>query len=130
MDRHVSLDLKLSSEQIALRQAIGDDVAARIETAVERWSNEALRKALQQAIKISYDRSVSGFCRRWGISRFLFYDRIGEMPAIMHVGGRTLISPEAEATWIKQREAAAITAPKRCVGKVRRGLPHQNNSRI
>jgi hypothetical protein len=82
-------------------------------------------KALRECAAIQTDRSVTGFCRRWSVSRFLFYQlrKIGKAPAVMHVGGRTLISPESERAWILAREAEATTAPKRIVGKARRTQP-------
>jgi hypothetical protein len=110
MTAHVRAPQKLSARAFDL-ESIKVEVAAAVRETVE--------KLLSEQLAIQTDRSVSGFCRRWGFSRFLFYDRIDEMPAVMHVGGRTLISPAAEELWIKQREAAAKVAPKRLVGKAR-----------
>jgi hypothetical protein len=116
MSKHVSPDLKLSAAAIdALKVEIAADVVPQLK--------EFLAKLAADQAAIQTDRSVTGFCRRWGISRFLFYEKIEEMPTVMHVGGRTLISPEAEAAWVKQREAAAKTGPKRIVGKARTVKP-------
>jgi hypothetical protein len=112
MSKAVSPNTKLSAPALdRLKAEIAADVAAQLK--------EYLAGLMAEAGAVQTDRSVSGFCRRWGISRFLFYDKPDEMPATMHVGGRTLISPEAEALWVKQREAAAKTAPKRIVGRAR-----------
>jgi hypothetical protein len=112
MNKLVSPSVRLSATAIEeLKTEIAADVASQIK--------ETFGKFLAEQALAMNDRSVSGFCKRWGISRFLFYDKIAEMPAVLHVGGRTLISPEAEALWIKQREAAAQVAPKRIVGRAR-----------
>jgi hypothetical protein len=57
-------------------------------------------------------KSVSKFCQDWGISRAGFYNamRRSEAPATMLVGGRRLISEEAEDAWRRKREAAAAAA--------------------
>lgn len=112
MTKHVSPDAKLSAAAInALKVEIAADVVPQLK--------EFLAKLVADQAAALNDRSVSGFCRRWGISRFLFYEKPAEMPATMHVGGRTLISPEAEALWVKQRESAALVGPKRIVGRAR-----------
>jgi hypothetical protein len=112
MSKPVRPDLKLSAAAIdALKVELAADVVPQLK--------EFLAKLLADQAAIQTDRSVTGFCRRWGISRFLFYEKPAEMPVTMHVGGRTLISPEAEQLWIRQREQAALTGPKRIVGRAR-----------
>jgi hypothetical protein len=106
------MTVRLSPSDLeTIKAEIVDDITAQLKTFITEF--------LAEQVAIQTDRSVSGFCRRRGFSRFLFYDRIDEMPDVMHVGGRTLISPEAEAKWVKEREAAAKVAPKRIVGKAR-----------
>jgi excisionase family DNA binding protein len=59
-----------------------------------------------------YDASsVAEFCRRHGISRATFYNwlKTGRGPAIMKVGGRTLISREAAAAWRRRMEIGSNT---------------------
>jgi hypothetical protein len=99
-----------------LKAEIVDDITTELK--------EFLAKLLADEAAARNDRSVTGFCRRWSISRFLFYDMQGrgEGPPVMHVGGRTLISPEAEAKWVKEREAAALVGPKRIVGRARKPI--------
>jgi hypothetical protein len=112
MTAHVRAPQKLSSADLEnLKAEIVDDITAQLKTYITEF--------LAEQVAIQNDRSVTAFCRRWSFSRFLFYDKPDEMPATMHVGGRTLISPEAEARWVKEREAAAKTAPKRLIGKSR-----------
>jgi hypothetical protein len=112
MAKHVSSNTRLSATAI-------EDLKAEIAAHIVAQLKEYLAELLAGETAARNDRSVSGFCRRWGISRFLFYDKPHEMPATMHVGGRTLISPEAEALWVRKREEAAKTAPKRVVGRAR-----------
>jgi hypothetical protein len=111
MTAHVRANPKQPADLESLKLEIATDVAEQLK--------EYLAGLMAEAGAVQTDRSVTGFCKRWGISRFLFYDKLTEMPATMHVGGRTLISPEAEALWVKEREAAAKIAPKRIVGKAR-----------
>ena len=51
--------------------------------------------------------SIRAFCKRHSISESFFYKlrSLGLGPAIMRVGGRTLISREAAAAWRKQHTA-------------------------
>ena len=53
--------------------------------------------------------SIPQFCRRHGISRAHFYNlsKIGQGPALMRVGRRTLISAEAAAEWRRRMEQVA-----------------------
>jgi hypothetical protein len=108
---------RLSADLENLKAEIAADVAAQLKTHIT--------ELLAEQAAIQNDRSVSGFCRRYSFSRFLFYDRPDEMPDVMHVGNRTIISPEAEATWIKAREAAAKTAPKRVIAANRQRSQHE-----
>ena len=112
MTEHVRAPQKLSAADLENLKA---EIVADI--------TKQLQEFLEKQLAIQNDRSVSGFCRRWSFSRFLFYDRIAEMPDVMHVGNRTIISPEAEAKWVKEREAAAKIAPKRIVAKPRTVKP-------
>jgi hypothetical protein len=112
MTKFVSPNTKQSATAI-------EDLKVKIAADIVPQLQEFLAKLHAEQVAIQSDRSVSGFCRRWGISRFLFYEKQAEMPRVMHVGGRTLISPVAEAEWVKGREAAAKVAPKRVVGKAR-----------
>lgn len=55
------------------------------------------------------DPTIPGFCARHKLSRAMFYvlvDR-GEAPRTYVVGKLRRISPEAEAAWVREREAAA-----------------------
>jgi hypothetical protein len=120
MAAHISPNVKLTASALdQLKAEIAADVVGQIK--------EYFAGLMAEASAVQSDRSVSGFCRRWGFSRFLFYDKPKEMPATMHVGGRTLISPEAEALWVKKREEAAKTAPKRvtAAGRARAKIAHQ-----
>ena len=53
--------------------------------------------------------SVPEFCESHGISRSLLYIllRDGRGPAVMRIGGRTLISIEAAETWRRAMEATS-----------------------
>ena len=50
--------------------------------------------------------TVSEFCARWHISEPLYFKlrRKGLGPKVMRIGRRTLITPEANAEWQRQRE--------------------------
>ena len=47
------------------------------------------------------DNSVPGWCRRRGICVSTFYNRLkyGEMPKIIKIGRRTIITEEADEEW-------------------------------
>jgi predicted DNA-binding transcriptional regulator AlpA len=51
-------------------------------------------------------KSITEFCRDNGISRSTFYNlaKLGRGPEILRIGGRRLVSPEAERAW-RQRMA-------------------------
>jgi predicted DNA-binding transcriptional regulator AlpA len=51
--------------------------------------------------------TISEWCETKRISRSLFYilDRRGEAPRTFRVGKRRLISAEADAEWVRKREA-------------------------
>ncbi|TGQ17881.1 transcriptional regulator [Mesorhizobium sp. M2E.F.Ca.ET.166.01.1.1] len=53
------------------------------------------------------DRSIPGFCRRQKISRSSYYNlkTAGLAPREYVIGKLVRISPEAEADWVKAREA-------------------------
>lgn len=50
--------------------------------------------------------TIQEFCRRHRLSVALFYKMKGEMPAVIRVGSRVLVTREAAAAWRKAREAA------------------------
>lgn len=56
------------------------------------------------------DPSVLGFCQRHQISRSHFYNLLarGEGPRIFRIGKLVRVSAEAEAEWVRQREAAQV----------------------
>ena len=85
----------------ALLEALGEEIANRVDDAFHKWATGAIDKLLRSALRQQTDRSIDGFCKRWGICRSFFYllQRDGTAPAIMVVNGRRLISPEAEARW-------------------------------
>jgi hypothetical protein len=58
------------------------------------------------------DRSISGFCKRKGISRSHFYKlkEQNKAPRIAHAGYRRFITPEAERDWDIEREAEGAEA--------------------
>jgi hypothetical protein len=87
--------------------------AAEITLIADRIGDLLLKKMMEQITTLLNerapaleDRSVKAFCARWGISRGMFYAIPDEMPATMLVGGRRLISPQAESAWVAEREGA------------------------
>jgi len=56
--------------------------------------------------------SISTFCRRHGISVPFFNRRRDEMPQVIKIGVRSLITREAAERWRKDREKAAKAPPK------------------
>jgi hypothetical protein len=61
--------------------------------------------------------SVREFCRSHGLSKTSFYRRAAEMPAVVKLGRRTLISSAAAQRW---REALG-ELPCTALGKLARG---------
>jgi predicted DNA-binding transcriptional regulator AlpA len=59
--------------------------------------------------KQKHPRSIDGFCARWGICRASFYNlrKQNKAPAILRVGSRSIITPEAEAEWASRNTEAA-----------------------
>jgi hypothetical protein len=55
------------------------------------------------------DPSIAGFCRRHGISRgtYLNLRRRGKAPREVAAGTRRIITEQAEADWIAERESEA-----------------------
>jgi predicted DNA-binding transcriptional regulator AlpA len=53
--------------------------------------------------------SVQGWCKRRGICVATFYNRLkhGEMPKIIKIGRRTIITAEADEAWRMQMETLA-----------------------
>lgn len=51
--------------------------------------------------------SIKQFCRRYGISEAFFYklQRNGKGPRTIRLGQRTLITTDAAANWLREREA-------------------------
>lgn len=58
--------------------------------------------------KQKHPRSVDGFCKRWGICRATFYNlkKQNKAPAILRVGSRSIITPDAEADWASRNTEA------------------------
>jgi len=56
--------------------------------------------------------SVQSWCKRRGICVATFYNRLkyGEMPNIIKVGRRTIITAEADAEWRRRMEGSAGAA--------------------
>jgi hypothetical protein len=54
-------------------------------------------------------RTIDGFCYRQTICRAMFYklEAEGKAPRTYYVGTRRIVSPEAEAEWVAEREAEA-----------------------
>ena len=72
-----------------------------------------LRPKLKQAASVAREAlSIDEFCAAYNLSRGFFYKlkQRGEAPRIMHLGGRQLISREAAADWVREREAASAAA--------------------
>ena len=107
---------------VDLKTALGEEISQQLDDAFHKWVNGAIERLLRENLKRQNDRSIIAFCRRWGIGRSTFYEMLaaGTGPAMMVVHGRRLISPDAEARWVGEREAAALTTPKKTVGKSRR----------
>jgi predicted DNA-binding transcriptional regulator AlpA len=57
--------------------------------------------------------SVREWCRRRGICAATFYNRLphGEMPAIVKIGRRTIITAEADQEWRRRMEKATGQQP-------------------
>ena len=54
-------------------------------------------------------RTIAEWCAHRRVSRSMFYnlDKEGLAPKTHRVGVKRLISPQADAEWLQQREAAA-----------------------
>jgi hypothetical protein len=66
-------------------------------------------------LKTRAGKTVREFCEDWNISEATFYawKKAGLAPAVHQpagVGGRQLITPEAEQEWKKARQSAPATA--------------------
>jgi predicted DNA-binding transcriptional regulator AlpA len=59
------------------------------------------------------DYSVQSWCKRRGICVATFYNRLkhGEMPKIIKIGRRTIITAEADQEWRHRMEAIAAGRP-------------------
>lgn len=55
--------------------------------------------------------SIAEWCHYRGICPATFYNRrrFGEMPAVLKIGRRTLITAEADAEWRRRMETACVT---------------------
>jgi hypothetical protein len=53
--------------------------------------------------------TIDEFCKAFRISRAHYFNmqKAGETPRVMHVGKRVIISRQAAADWVADREAAA-----------------------
>jgi hypothetical protein len=58
------------------------------------------------------DRSISGFCRRQGISRATYYN-LKHKPREVRANKRVLITPEAESDWERENEGVQKTRKRR-----------------
>ena len=71
--------------------------------------------------------SVAEWCRYRGICPATFYNRLphGDMPAVLKIGRRTIITAEADAEWrhrMERRVSVAERAPGRHGRRRSRGL--------
>jgi len=68
-----------------------------------------IHEHLLRYLKIMKNHSSPQFCARNNISRSFFYKlrKAGKAPRTMRVGGRQIISPDAERDWRCEREAEA-----------------------
>jgi hypothetical protein len=57
-------------------------------------------------------RSIADWCKHRGISRAKFYqlDKAGLAPRTFHIGTKRIVSPIADAEWIRERDAEAGVA--------------------
>jgi predicted DNA-binding transcriptional regulator AlpA len=57
--------------------------------------------------------SVQGWCKRRGICVATFYNRLkhGDMPSVIKIGQRTIITAEADEAWRIRMEALAAGKP-------------------
>jgi hypothetical protein len=57
-------------------------------------------------------KTISEFCDRHQICRATYYNlkKQGRGPRVMRVGSRDRITPEADADWVRDREAEAAAA--------------------
>jgi len=84
--------------------------------AQEQLSNDVagLRKQVGELLSLinrPTDRSITGFCKRQGISRGTYYNLPPKKrPRVAHVNGRRIITPTAERDWEIEREAEGASA--------------------
>jgi predicted DNA-binding transcriptional regulator AlpA len=81
---------------------------------------ERQRRARQsvESRRIEHERrndgsfSIDAWCRHRGLSRAMFYelDQQGKAPRTYYVGTRRFISSEADAAWLRAREAESNEA--------------------
>lgn len=67
---------------------------------------EVTGRKLTAAVDEADAYSVEEFCQRHRISTQLFYKYPEQMPELMRVGARVLISKEAAAAWRQERTKA------------------------
>jgi hypothetical protein len=68
--------------------------------------------------------SVSEWCQHRGICPATFYNRLpfGEMPAVVKIGRRTIITAEADAEWRQRMERQSVAEAPR-LDRAPRGRP-------
>ena len=95
MPRELPINPDLSSEVAALKRQVA-----------------RLLRLLGQVDAGSQALSISQFCARNNISRSFFYKlkKRRKAPRTMDVGGRQIISPDAERDWRQERERDAAEA--------------------
>jgi predicted DNA-binding transcriptional regulator AlpA len=54
--------------------------------------------------------TLNGFCEAHGISRAMFYKllKAGQAPRFAKIGSKILITTEAAAEWLREREVACL----------------------
>jgi predicted DNA-binding transcriptional regulator AlpA len=74
--------------------------------------------------------SISQFCARNNISRSFFYKlkKGRKAPRIMDVGGRRIISPEAERDWRLEREREVLKNSSRLAAPAQPSRPQVNQA--
>lgn len=79
---------------------------------------ESERRVLQSLTDMTRNASMSvgEWCAHRRISRAMLYKlwKAGAGPAFYHVGTRRFISAEADAEWIRAREAEAASTARDC----------------
>jgi predicted DNA-binding transcriptional regulator AlpA len=89
-----------------------------------------LSRLLGQIDASSQALSISQFCDRNNLSRSFFYKlkKAQKGPRIMSVGGRQIISPEAERDWRLERERDGAEATVRLIPPTRQNADLKEGS--